>query len=301
MDLLRRLIAAYPSDFASPSLNISSIVSAFKEEGKLISPFGIEGLHQIGNSYSNLRLYESLGARYVTLTHNCHNKYADAAILSTSSGSSIVAPPYWGGVSKQGQELVKEMNRLGMLVDLSHVSKNTMLDVLGGRPEKWSGSASPVMFSHSSAYAICPHPRNVPDDVLKLVKKTNSIVMVNFSPDFISCVPSNSSTGIPDLYPQNNTLHQVARHITYIGDLIGYDHVGIGSDFDGILNTPRGLEDVSKFPDLVAELLKLGVSDEEATKIIGRNVMRVWKAAEVTAQGMQRQGVEPAEDDIKGI
>ena len=204
-------------------------------------------------------------------------------------------------MSKRGQEAVKEMNRIGMLVDLSHVSKDTMLDVLGGRPEKWNGSASPVIFSHSSAYSLCPHPRNVPDDVLALVKKTNSVVMVNFSPDFISCVPSNSSTGIPDLYPPNSTLHQVARHITYIGDLIGYNHVGIGTDFDGIFETPRNLEDVSKLPDLIAELLKMGVSDENAANIVGLNVLRVWGDAEKTSLKMLKDGVRPAEDTVEPL
>ena len=234
----------------------------------------------------------------MTLTHNCHNKYADAAIETTSSNTMVKATPYWGGVSEQGQKLVQEMNRIGMLVDLSHVSTDTMLDVLGGRPEKWSGSAAPVMFSHSSAYSLCPHPRNVPDDVLKLVKKTNSIVMVNFSPDFVSCVESNSSSGIPDLYPKNATLQQVVRHITHIGDLIGYDHVGIGSDFDGIMDTPTGLEDVGRFPDLVAQLLKHGVNDDDVAKVVGRNIIRVWGDTEKTAKHMQGLGILPAEDDV---
>ena len=192
------------------------------------------------------------------------------------------------------------MNRLGMLVDLSHVSKDTMLDSLGARPEK-KGSIAPVIFSHSSAYALCPHPRNVQDDVLQLVKKTNSIVMVNFSPDFISCVPSDSETGIPDFYPPNATLHQVARHVTYIGNLIGYDHVGLGSDFDGIEKTPKGLDDVSKYPDLVAELLKMGVSDADAAKVVGLNILRVWGEAEKTALKMQEQGVLPVQDFIEKI
>ena len=193
------------------------------------------------------------------------------------------------------------MNRLGMLVDLSHVSKQTMLDVLGARPEKGSGSIAPVIFSHSSAYALCPHPRNVQDDVLQLVKKTNSIVMVNFSPDFISCLPSDSETGIPDLYPPNATLHQVARHVTYIGGLIGYDHVGLGSDFDGIERGPEGLDDVSKYPDLVAELLNMGVSDTDAAKVVGLNILRVWGEAEKQAGRMQREGVLPAQDFIEKV
>ena len=288
----------YPEVFLPANLDSSSALAEFKAQGKFISPIGIEGLHQIGNSYSNLRMYQSLGVHYATLTHLCHNAYADAAVLVTSENTLVAAEPYWGGVSKRGRQVVAEMNRIGMLVDLSHVSKDTMLDVLGGRPEKWNGSVSPVMFSHSSAYSLCPHPRNVPDDVLELVKKTRSIVMVNFAPEFISCVASNSTTGMPDEYIQNATLHQVARHITYIGGLIGYDHVGIGSDYDGIFEVPRGLEDVSKFPDLVAELLEMGVSDKDAAKIVGLNVLRVWADAEKTSLRLIADGAPVAEDKV---
>ena len=295
---MRRLTESYPKTFNSPTANSNSSLEGFRH-GKLISPLGIEGLHQIGNSLSNLRLFESLGVRYATLTHNCHNAFADAALITNTSGKIVAAPPLWGGVSDAGRYVIQEMNRIGMLVDLSHVSKDTMLDVLGGRLKKWSGSRAPVMFSHSSSYSLCPHPRNVPDEVLKLVKKTNSVVMVNFSPDFISCTSSDSATGIPDLYPQNATLHQVARHITYIGNLIGYDHVGIGSDFDGIFDTPSGLEDVSKFPDLIGELLEMGVTDEDAAKIIGLNILRVWNDAEEISKKMQSEGVLPVEDKIK--
>jgi membrane dipeptidase len=290
---------AYPTIFSSPHLNASTALDSFVANKKLISPLAIEGLHQIGNSFSNLRLYHSLGVRYATLTHNCHNAFADAAIINNSSGATIAAPPYWGGVSNRGRDVVREMNRLGMLVDLAHVSKDTMLDVLGGRPKKWKGSAAPIMFSHSSAYGLCPHPRNVPDDVLQLVKTSNSIVMINFSPDFISCTPSNSSTGIPDLYQPNSTLHQVVRHIKYVGDMIGYDHVGLGSDFDGILDTPRGLDDVSKFPDLVAELLRSGVSDEDAAKVVGRNILRVWRDVDGVALKMRLANAKPVEDQIE--
>ncbi|KAL8755148.1 MAG: hypothetical protein Q9199_003852 [Rusavskia elegans] len=301
LDLLRRLTAAYPDVFSSPDLNSSTAADAFDIRHLLVSPIGIEGLHQIGNSFANLRLYYSLGTRYATLTHNCHNRYADAALVTNASGQTVASTPFWGGVSKTGQTLIQEMNRLGMLVDISHVSKDTMIDVLGGRPEKWTGSRAPVIFSHSSAFALCPHPRNVADDVLALVKKTNSVVMVNFSPDFISCIPSNSTTGLPVLYPPNSTLHQVARHVKYIGDTIGYDHVGLGSDFDGILETPRGLEDVSKYPDLVSELLEMGVTDEEASRLVGRNVLRVWRAADAVASEMKAEGVKPAEDTVEKL
>ena len=193
------------------------------------------------------------------------------------------------------------MNRMGMLVDLAHVSTDTMRDVLvGSSKDEWNGSLAPPIFSHSSAYALCPHPRNVPDDILQLVKQRNSLVMVNFNPDFISCVPGNSSTGLPDLYKPNVTLSQVVRHIIHIGELIGYDHVGLGTDYDGIINTPKGLEDVSKFPDLVAELLRRGVSDEDAAKIVGQNLLRVWKEADAVAARLQRETL-PLEDDLNPV
>ncbi|KAI4104498.1 MAG: hypothetical protein L6R37_003241 [Teloschistes peruensis] len=301
IDLIRRMTAAYPQVFSTPNLNSSSAADAFDKQHLLISPIGIEGLHQIGNALSNLRLYFSLGVRYATLTHNCHNRFADAAIVVNAAGQAAAATPYWGGMSDLGQTLIDEMNRLGMLVDISHVSKDTMMDILGGRPEKLPGSRAPVIFSHSSAFALCPHPRNVPDDVLELVKETSSLVMVNFSPDFISCTASDSANGLPDFYHPNSTLHQVARHVQYIGEKIGYDHVGLGSDFDGIFNTPNGLEDVSKFPALVSELLEMGVKDDDAAKIVGRNLLRVWKSVDEVSSKMQADGVLPAEDPLKKL
>ena len=192
------------------------------------------------------------------------------------------------------------MNRLGMIVDLSHVSQDTMRDVLGGNPS-WAGSEAPIIFSHSSAYALCPHPRNVPDDVLQLVKKRNSVVMINFSPDFVSCVASSNPNGLPDFYPANSTLAHVVEHIKYIGDLIGYSHVGLGSDFDGIPSTPKGLDDVSKFPDLVAEMLNQGISDKNAERIIGGNVLRVWADVEAIAKKLQKSGLKPLEDELPSL
>ncbi|KAF2658290.1 dipeptidase 1 precursor [Lophiostoma macrostomum CBS 122681] len=297
LDLFQRLGQAYPRYF-TPSYNSSQAVKAF-EQGRFISPAAIEGLHQIGNSISTLRLYHQLGVRYATLTWNCHNKFADAALETLSNFQTRVATPYWHGLSPDGRKLVTEMNRLGMLVDLAHVSQYTMKDVLVGKGDgPWTGSLAPPIFSHSSAYAICPHPRNVPDYILRMVKQRNSLVMVNFSPDFISCVPSTSPSALPEFYPANSTLNQVVRHIRHIGELIGYDHVGIGTDYDGIDKTPAGLEDVSKFPDLVAELLRQGVSDEDAAKVVGRNLLRVWKEADEVAAKLQSHTL-PLEDDLK--
>ena len=300
IDLLKRLTQRYSTTFASPLLNSTTALMAFKNHQLLISPISIEGLHQIGNSFSNLRLYHSLGVKSASLSHNCYNHFADPALLQDSSWKVKPAPAYWGGLSPAGVTLVTEMNRMGMLIDLSHTSKATMLDVLGGNPAKCSGSKSPVIFSHSSAYALCPHPRNVPDEVLQLAAKTKSLVMVNFAPDFISCVPaeSGSETDLPVTFKGNATMHQVARHIVYIGSKVGYDYVGIGSDFDGIPTGPRGLEDVRLLPDLVAELLRMGVSDVDVGKVVGGNILRVWGEAERMAVTMQKSGVMPAEDDI---
>lgn len=302
VDLVTRLQALYSTQF-SPKVNSSNALAAF-QKGQLISPLGIEGLHQIGNSVANLRRFYELGVRYVTLTHNCPNRFADSALWSSPTSHGAFVPPnrgIWGGVSPEGRKLIHEMNRIGMLVDLSHTSADTQVDVLGGGEDGWEGSLAPVMYSHSSAYAVCPHPRNVQDHVLQLVKKRDGVVMVNFSPDFISCVDSGKESGVPDFYPPNSTLAQVVKHITYIGDLIGYDHVGLGSDFDGIPTVPQGLEDVSKFPDLVAALLKEGVSDEDAAKVVGGNILRVWKDVDTVALDLQAKGTLPLEDDLPSL
>ncbi|KAF4985106.1 hypothetical protein FDECE_16817 [Fusarium decemcellulare] len=295
IDVMTRLQAAYPNHF-SQKVDSSNAFEAFKR-GKLISPLGIEGLHQIGNSVANLRKFHELGVRYATLTHNCHNKFADAAVLQSPTRK---AEPLWGGVSPLGRELVHEMNRIGMIVDLSHVSEDTMLDVLGNKGD-WAGSEAPVIFSHSSAWSICPHPRNVKDHVLQLVKERNSLVMVNIAPDFISCVDTGKENGIPEFFPQNSTLAQAAQHILYIGNLIGFDHVGIGTDFDGIGTVPQGLEDVTKYPDLVAELLRQGVSNVDAAKVVGGNLLRVWHEVDAVATRIQAKGELPMEDDLPRI
>ena len=222
-----------------------------------------------------------------------------------SNRTSIRAPPLHHGLSIRGRQIVHEMNRMGMLVDLAHVSPATMSDVLVGSGsqtngnDSWNGSIATPFFSHSSAYALCPHPRNVPDEVLQLVKERNSVVMVNFSPGFISCraPPEDAPEGtLPEVVPEGATLEKVADHVMHIGKLIGYAHVGIGSDFDGIEWGPKGLEDVSRMPNLVAELLKRGVHKKDVIGIVGGNVLRVWEEADQTGRRLRAEGMEQLED-----
>lgn len=295
IDVLHRLQAQYPKVFTSADASLQHALDRFHTDRSLISPISIEGLHQVPQTAprSTLRLYRALGVRAATLTWNCHNAFADAALISRN-GSTTVAPYHRGGLTPAGRDVIHEMNRIGILVDISHTSYWTQKAVLSGN------SAAPVIFSHSSAFALCPHPRNVQDDILELVKKTNSLVMVNFSPGFISCLPPKDSLEIPEFFEKNNTLHQVARHIVYIGDKIGFDHVGLGSDFDGMGElTPQGLDGVDKYPDLIAELLKMGVSDKDASKVVGDNLVRVWKKADEVAHKLQREEQE-GEDDVHG-
>lgn len=308
IDVSHRLHERYSDAFGRPQ-DSSDILNIF-ETDRIVSPLGVEGLHVLGNSFSKLRDYHARGVRYATLTHNCHNAYADAALNTLPDGSSVPAIPQWNGVSSLGRTLIREMNRLGILVDLSHTSADTMRTTLGADPKSnssqigpkllpWKGTLAPPIFSHSSVFSICPHPRNVPDDVLQLVKSYNGIVMINFWRDFISCYLD--SDGLPKGYGPNATVSQVVRHMRYIGDLIGYDHVGIGSDFDG---TPQGLpdlEDVSKFPNLVAEMLRQGINDNDAKKIIGGNLVRVWKDADSVSKKMRKNGALPAEDKLTSM
>jgi len=296
IDLIRRIQSQYPTNFTFATTPLSSALTNFHATKALISPISIEGLHQIPQSapLSTLRLYHALGVRAATLTWNCHNAFADAALI-WSGGETTVAGYHRGGLTPAGRDVIREMNRLGILVDISHTSYWTQKAVLSNRT-----SEAPVIFSHSSAFALCPHPRNVQDDILDLVKETKSLVMINFSPGFISCLPPPNSSVLPELYENNNTIHQVARHIIYVGEKIGYDYVGLGSDFDGMGDlTPRGLEGVDKYPNLVAELLKNGVSDHNAAKVVGGNVLRVWRTVDDVANALQEKILE-GEDQVSG-
>lgn len=296
IDLLHRIQSQYPSNFTPANADLSTALNRFHSHRSLISPISIEGLHQIPQStpLSTLRLYYALGVRAATLTWNCHNAFADAALI-WSKGEATVAPYHRGGLTPAGRTVVHEMNRLGIVVDISHTSYWTQKAVLTNNT-----SAAPVVFSHSSAFALCQHPRNVRDDVLAMVKDTDSLVMVNFSPDFITCLPPPDELTLPVFYPKNNTLHQVARHIMYIGEQIGFDHVGIGSDYDGMGSlAPKGLEGVDKFPDLVAELLRMGLSDKDASKVVGGNLLRVWREVERVSKALQEKEHE-GEDEVHG-
>ncbi|MFM8535860.1 MAG: dipeptidase [Acidimicrobiia bacterium] len=273
IDVVHRMMRQWPETFAFAGS--AAEAERVMQAGKIASLIGMEGGHSIDNSLAALRTFYALGARYMTLTHNVNLRWADAA----------ADKPGVGGLSKFGEEVVREMNRLGMLVDLSHVSPATMEDAL-------RVTEAPVIFSHSSARAICNVPRNVPDNVLQMVAKNGGVVMVTFVPGFISQAvadfdarPEAERKG---LTPPKATLSQVADHIDHIRKVAGIDHIGIGGDFDGITQVVEGLEDVSKYPDLTAELMKRGYSDGDLKKILGLNVLRVMKQAEKIAAGLQK-------------
>ena len=292
MDLVKRMAARYPADFemAYTAADIRRIHQAHK----IASMIGIEGGHQINNSLASLRQMYDAGARYMTLTHTLNTAWADSATDA----------PAHHGLTSFGIEVVREMNRLGMLVDLSHVSPETMKAAL-------AASEAPVIYSHSSARAIDDHPRNVPDDILRLVAANGGVVMVNFAPGYVSDErnrwdadqaaeatrfnsppfvglyigqPERAKAALADWeakHPRPRaTLSQVADHIEHIRRVAGVDHVGLGSDFDGIGDTPAGLEGVDKYPALLEELMRRGWTDADIAKVAGENVLRVMAAAE---------------------
>ncbi len=266
IDIARQVIRRYPDVFEQ-AYSMSDVERIFGS-GKVASVLGMEGGHAIENSLGALRAYYDLGARYMTLTHSGNNDWAD-------SGTD---DPEHDGLTAFGEEVVREMNRLGMMVDLSHTSPETMNDAL-------DVAEAPVIFSHSSARAVTDHLRNVPDQVLRRLPDNGGVVMVTFVPAFISdAVRTFDGSGDPP----RATLADVADHIEHIRDVAGIDHVGIGSDFDGISDTPIGLEDVSTFPTLFAELSRRGWSEEDLAKLAGGNIMRVWRDAESAASRIQR-------------
>ena len=257
IDVVHRMMRKYPDTFelATTAADIERI---FKS-GRIASLIGMEGGHSIDNSLAALRMFHAIGARYMTLTHSTNVRWAD-------SGTD---KPVANGLTVFGEEVVREMNRLGMLVDLSHTSPDTMRDAI-------RVSAAPVIFSHSDARALNDHGRNVPDDVLALLRANGGIVMVTFVPGFLRA-------------DGKATLADVANHMDHIRKVAGPDHVGIGGDFDGITAVPAGLEDVSKYPALTMELLRRGWPDEDVRKALGLNVLRVMRRAEAVAAQLQKQ------------
>jgi len=296
IDIVHRMVTRYPDTFemARTADDVERIVKA----GRIASLPGMEGGHAIDSSLGTLRMMRALGAAYMTLTHTDNVPWADAATDT----------PRLGGLSKFGEEVVLEMNRLGMLVDLSHVSPDTMTDAL-------RVSRAPVIFSHSSARALCDHPRNVPDDVLVRVKANGGVVMVTFVPGFLSpeggrryplqveqrqrlrSAHPNDATAVEagmqewfKVHPDPvATISMVADHIDHIRQVAGIDHIGIGSDFDGIQSTPVGLEDVSKYPALTAELLGRGYSEDDLRKVLGQNMLRVMRETERVSAVLQKE------------
>lgn len=259
-DVVQRLCKEYEMNLVS---NSQDAIKSFKE-GKFTCTLGIEGLHQVDLSLGVLRLYFELGVRYATLTHNCDNPFATAA-------SSVSGGLKDKGLTKYGEECVAEMNRLGMMVDLSHVSIKTMEDTL-------KVTKSPIIYSHSSCYSLTPHPRNVPDDILLKVKENSGVICINFFPVFLQQGDKEC------------TIDDAVDHIVHVVETIGWDYVGMGSDFDGISNGPKGLEDVSKYPDLIKKVIeRTNCSDEDIIKFMGGNVMRVWRANEVIAEHLKNE------------
>ncbi|KZT08456.1 uncharacterized protein LAESUDRAFT_649280 [Laetiporus sulphureus 93-53] len=270
IDVAKLLINRY-SDTFELSLTSIDVKNAIRR-GKIAGMLGVEGAHQLGNSLAVLRQYYELGVRYVTLTHMCNNAFAD------SGGYLQSLEPKWGGLSPLGYALVEEMNRLGMLVDLSHTSDDTARQAL-------KHTKAPVIWSHSSSRAVYDVARNVPDDVLEMIgmseDKVDAVVMVNFAPQFVA------KDGEADV-------GAVADHVEHIANISGKAHVGLGSDYDGISTVPVGLEDVSKYPALVAELYRRGWNRFDLAGLTGQNLLRVMANVERVAADLQADGAQPS-------
>jgi membrane dipeptidase len=249
IDIVHRMIEAYPDRFQL-ALTADDVENAF-ENGRVASLLGAEGGHSIGGSLGVLRTLYRLGVRYMTLTHNQNTGWADSA----------TDDPDVGGLNDFGREVVREMQRLGMLVDLSHTAPSTMRDALGE-------ATAPVIFSHSSARALNDHPRNVPDDVLRALKANGGVCMVTFVPQFVSADPGAA------------TVTTVADHVDHVREVAGAEHVGLGGDYDGTPELASGLEDVSRYPALFAELLRRGWSEADCEALAGGNILRAMRAAQ---------------------
>jgi membrane dipeptidase len=304
VDIARRLIATYPRDLELASTADDMVrIHRGRRIGSLL---GIEGGRQIGGSLAALRLFHALGVRYATLTHNQTTEWADSA----------TDVPKHGGLSPFGERVVGEMNRLGMLVDLSHVSPDTMRDAI-------RVSRAPVIFSHSNAFALNPHPRNVPDDVLRLLPANGGIVMVNFYPAFLAPAATDwarnrtaEDARLKAVHPTSTEAQSaaltaweaahprprvgvavVADHIDHIARTAGVDHVGIGGDLDGVPYTVDGLGSVADYPLLFAELIRRGWNDRDLAKLAGGNILRAMRGAESTALALK--DVPPALDPLQ--
>jgi membrane dipeptidase len=287
IDIVHRMMRRYPETFEL-ALTADDVERIFRK-GRIASLIGMEGGHSIDNSLGALRMFYQLGARYMTLTHSRNVPWAD----------SCTDEPVLGGLSSFGEQVVREMNSLGMLVDLSHTSPETMSDAI-------RVSEAPVIFSHSAARALNDVPRNVPDDVLKMLSKNGGVVMVTFVPGFLSrqvaewtSAQASEESRLKVQFPKDEsavkgglaewgaanpapraTIKDAADHIDHIRRIAGIDHIGLGGDFDGISAVVQGLEDVSTYPALTAELLRRGYKDDEILKITGQNILRVMKAVE---------------------
>jgi len=308
LDIALGFARRYPDVFA-PATTADDIDAAYGSR-RIASLLGLEGGSMIASSLPVLRTFFARGVRYMTLTHWKTTRWADAATDA----------PRHGGLTTFGREVVREMNRLGMLVDLSHVSPATMADAL-------DVTEAPVVFSHSSAFAVNPHPRNVPDDILRRVPANGGVVMAVFLSQFVSDEVRRHQQPGMDLMeayerehpeashdelwqirrtwaaenpPPKATIGQLADHIDHLVHLAGVEHVGIGSDFDGGEHTPMALEDVSGFPNLIAELLRRGYAEDDVRAIARGNILRVMRGAEATARRLQSER-EPSESTIEAL
>jgi membrane dipeptidase len=298
IDVVRRMVAAHPEAFEL-AYTADDVVRIHRG-GRIASLIGIEGGYSINDSLGLLRVFHAMGVRYMTLTHSTTTTWADSATDA----------PKWGGLSPFGEAVVREMNRLGIMVDLSHVSEETMLDAL-------RVSEAPVIFSHSSARGVTGHPRNVPDSVLRLLPEDGGVVMITFVPGFVSedvrawgAARSAAEARLKSLHPGSPNavtegvaawvaanpppradISDVADHIEHVRRVAGIDHVGLGGDFDGVSALPDGLGGVETYPALIAELYRRGWTDADVRKLLGENVLRVMRDVEAVAA--RKKGERP--------